>query len=201
MSGTTAILTLSLNTFIRYYSMDTSKLVAEVSRRVQSSGGYDYYNILADAVRAKASGATGDEIEYILNRSSNPSEAAHNRAAYEIFDAKFGRKRGLGVFERKGRVRMCSGQLIILVNPLFSIESTRSFDVYNIWATQKPDLDRARAGVGVHLMNVAFSRSAPNYNYKMFSAVNGKSYATVNNTTPQAITAIAQTIVDIAISA
>ena len=139
MSGTTAILTLNLNTFIRYYSLDPSKLVAEVSRRMQSSGGYDYYNILADAVRAKALGKTEDEIDYILNRSSNPSEIAHNRAAYLMFDEKFGRKRGLSVFEKKGRVRMCDGRLIILVNPLFSIASTRSFDVYNIWAAQKPE--------------------------------------------------------------
>jgi len=201
MSGTTAIITLSLNTFIRYYSLDPSKLVAEVSRRMQSSGGYDYYNTLADAVRAKASGATQDEIEYILNRSSNPSEVAHNRAAYERFDEKFGRKRGLGAFKRKGRVRMCNGRLVILVNPLFSIESARSFDVYNVWAAQKPEIDRARAGVGVHLMNVAFSRTVPNYNYKLFNAVDGKSYSTVNNTTPQAIAAIAQNIVNIAISA
>ncbi|GAB2207497.1 hypothetical protein ROS1_43140 [Roseibium sp. ROS1] len=201
MSGTTAIITLSLNTFIRYYSLDPSKLVAEVNRRMQSSGGYDFYNILADAVRAKASGATQDEIEYILNRSSNPSEVAHNRAAYERFEEKFGRKRGLAVFERQGRVRMCDGRLVILVNPLFSIESARSFDVYNVWATQKPELDRARAGVGVHLMKVAFRRSAPNYSYKLFNAVDGKTYSTVNNTTPQAIDAIAQNIVNIAMNA
>lgn len=201
MSETTAIITLSLNTFIRYYSLDPSKLVAEVSRRMQTSGGYDYYNILADAVKAKASGRTEDEIEYILNRSSNPSEVAHNRAAYEKFDEKFGRKRGLSVFERRGRVRLCDGRLIVVVNPLFSIETARSFDVYNIWATQKPELDRARAGVGVHLMREAFSRTAPNYNYKLFNAVDGKSYSAVNNTTPQAITTIAQNIVNIAMNA
>jgi len=201
MSGTKPIITLSLNTFIRYYSLDRSKLVAEVSRRMQSSGGYDYYSILADAVKAKASGATEDEIEYFLNRSSNPSEVAHNRAAYEKFDEKFGRKRGLSVFDRKGRVRLCDGRLLVVVKPLFSIESARGFDVYNIWATQKPELDRARAGVGVHLMDIAFSRTAPNYNYKMFNAVDGKSYSTVNNTTPQAITTTAQNIVDIAMSA
>lgn len=201
MNGTTAILTLSLNTFIRYYSLDPSKLVAEVSRRMQTSGGYDYYNILADAVKAKISGASEDEIEYILNRSSNPSEVAHNRAAFERFEEKFGRKRGLGVFERRGHVPLCNGKLVVLVKPLFSIETTRSFDVYNIWATQKPELDRARAGVGVHLMNLAFSRTAPNYNYKVFDAVNGKSYSTVNNTTPQAITTVAQNIVNIAMTA
>jgi hypothetical protein len=168
---------------------------------MQSSGGYDFYNILADAVRAKASGSTDDEIEFILNRSSNLSEAAHNRAAYERFDTKFGRKRGLDVFERKGRIRMCDGKVLIVVKPLFSIESTRGFEVYNIWATQKPELDRARAGVGVHLMNVAFSRSAPNYDYKMFNAVDGKTYATVNNTIPQAISSVAQDIVNIAMGA
>lgn len=201
MSGTTAIITLSLNTFIRYYSLDPSKLVAEVSRRMQNSGGYDYYSILADAVKAKASGSTEDEIEYILNRSSNPSEVAHNRAAYEKFDEKFGRKRGLEVFERKGRVRMCEGKLVVTVNPLFSIKSARSFDVYSIWATQKPELDRARAGVGVYLMNDAFSRTVPNYDFKMFNAINGKKYSTFNNTTPQAVTAIARNIVNIAMDA
>ena len=201
MSGTTAIITLSLNTFIRYYSLDPSKLVAEVSRRMQSSGGYDYYNILADAVRAKTSGATEDEIEYILNRSSNPSEVAHNRAAYEMFNERFGRKRGLSAFDKTGRLRFCDGKLMIVVKPLFSIESARSFDVYNIWATQKPELDRARAGVGVHLMNVAFSRTAPNFDYKMFNAVDGKTYSTVNNTVPQAISTIAENIVNIAMSA
>lgn len=201
MSEATAVITLSLNTFIRYYSLDPSKLVSEVSRRMQSSVGYDYYNILADAVRAKIRGATEDEIEYILNRSSNPSEVSHNRAAYVSFYEKFARKRGLDVFEKKGRVRMCDGRLVILVSPLFSVESGSSFDVFNVWAAQKPELNRARAGVGVHLMNAAFSRKAPNYDYKMFNAVDGKIYSAVNNTTPQAINTIAENIVKIAMNA
>ena len=96
---------------------------------------------------------------------------------------------------------MCGGSLTIVANPLFSIETARGFDVYNIWATQKPDLDRARAGVGVYLMKRAFSRTAPNYNYRMFNAVDGKSYSTINNATPQAVNTVAQTIVDIAASA
>jgi len=95
---------------------------------------------------------------------------------------------------------MCEGQLVILVNPLFSVVSARSFDVYNIWATQKPELDRARAGVGVHLMNRAFSRTLPNYDYKMFNAIDGKTYSTVNNTTPQAINLTAENIVNIAMN-
>ncbi|MRG70924.1 hypothetical protein GH722_04020 [Alphaproteobacteria bacterium HT1-32] len=198
MIGTTAILSLNLNTFIRYYSLDPSKRMAEVSRRMQSRSGYDYYHILAKAVEARASGATADEIEYILNNTSNPSEASHNRAAYEKFDKKFGRKRGLALFERKSRVSLCGGQLIIYVNPLFSVESASGFDVYNIWASQSLNLDRARAGVGVHLMNVAFSKTAPKYNYKMFDAFEGKVYSTVNNTIPKAIDEIALSIVSTA---
>ncbi len=198
MTGTSPIIRLSLNTFIRYYSIDPSKLVGEISRRMQSVGGYDYYNTLADAVCAKASGATQDEIEYILGRSSNPSEVAHNKAAYEAFECKFGKKKGLGVFEKKDEVKMCGGQLLILVNPLFYIETAKSFEVYNIWATQKPTLDRARAGVGVHLMKEAFRKSAPNYQYKMFDAVDGKTYSAVNNTIPQAVESVARSIVDLA---
>jgi hypothetical protein len=198
MSGKPAILSLNLNTFIRYYSLDPSKRMAEVSRRMQNRSGYDYYHILAKAVEAKASGATADEIEYILNNTSNPSESSHNRAAYQKFFEKFGRKRGLDLFERKGSVKLCGGQLIIYVNPLFSVQSSKGFDVYSIWASQTLSLDRARAGVGVHLMNVAFRKIAPNYNYKMFSASDGKIYSAVNNTTPKAIDEIALSIVSTA---
>ncbi|AKI03200.1 hypothetical protein IMCC20628_04530 [Hoeflea sp. IMCC20628] len=196
MSETSAILTLSLNTFIRYYSLDPSKLVGEISRRMQKSGGYDFYGMLSDAIRAKIRGATEDEIQFILGRSNNPSEVSYNRTAFDVFMSKFGKKRGLAIFEKKGRIKLCDGELIILASPLFSIESSSGFSVYNVWATQNPALDRVRAGVGVHLLNKAFQKSAPNYDYKMFDAVEGKVFSTVGNTIPRAIDTVAKTIID-----
>jgi len=165
---------------------------------MQQSGGYDFYKILADAVRAKIRGATDDEIQFILGRSSNPSEVSYNKAAFETFLLKFGKKKGLSEFDKKGKVRLCDGELVVTIAPLFSVEASTGFSVFNIWATQTTMLDRARAGVGVHLMKTAFSKSAPNYDYKMFDAVVGKTYGTANNAIPKAIDSFALSLVDLA---
>jgi len=201
MSGSFPILTLSLNTFIRYYSVDHSKLIGEVSRRMQQSGGYDFYRLLSEAIKAKIRGATDDEIRFILGGTSNPSEASYNKAAYDMFMSKYGKKRGLTDFEKKGKVKLCDGELVIVVSPQFAIDDSSGFSVFNVWAAQNPKLDRARAGVGVYLMQQAFQKTAPNYDYKMFDAVDGKTYSAVNNTIPQAIQNVARTVVDLAKSA
>ena len=198
MSESGTLLTLSLNTFIRYYSMSHSKLVGEIARRMQASNGYDYYGSLTAAVRAKISGASNDEIQHILNRSSSPSELSHNKAAYEMFLEKFGTKNNVEVFDKKGKVKLCGGKLVISVSPLFSMETSKSFDVYNIWAAQRPELERENAGVGVYLMQRAFLKTAPNYKYKMFNAVEGKMFGAVNKTIPQAIDGLSKTIVEYA---
>lgn len=198
MSGSSPVLTLSLNTFIRFYSIDHSKLIGEVSRRMQQSGGYDFYRLLSEAIKAKIRSATDDEIRFILGGTSNPSEENYNKAAYEVFLLKYGRKRGLTDFGKKGRIRLCDGDLEIVVSPQFAIETSSGFSVFNVWAAQNPELDRARAGVGVYLMQQAFRKVAPNYDYKMFNAVDGKTYAVVNNTTPQAIQNVARSVVSLA---
>lgn len=191
-------LTLSLNTFVRYYAMDTSKLVAEIYRRMQQSGGYDFYRILNEAIRAKIKGRSDDEIQIILNSSSNINEVSHNKAAYDVFFEKFGKKKGLAEFEKKGQVKLADGQLSVLVSPTFSIENSSGFSVYQVWATQSVVMDRAIAGVAVNLMQRAFQKTAPNYEYKLFDAVEGKQFSTVNNTTQQAVEICARNIIDLA---
>lgn len=198
MSSPKPFLTLSLNTFVRYYAMDTSKLVAEVYRRMQQAGGYDFYRILNEAIRAKIKRRSDDEILSILNSSSNVNEVSHNRAAYEVFVEKFGKKKGLSEFEKKGQVKLADGQLQILVAPTFSVENASGLTVYHVWATQSIAIDRAIAGVSVHLMQRAFQKTAPNYEYKLFDAVEGKQYSTVNNTTQQAVEICARNIIDLA---
>ena len=198
MPDTIPVLTLSLNTFIRYYSIDHSKLIGEVSRRMLQSGGYDFYRLLTEAIKAKIRGATEDEIRFILGGTTNPSEESYNKSAYEVFMSKYGKKRGLTDFDKKGRVNLCNGELVVLVSPQFAIEATSGFSVFGVWAAQNPVLDRARAGVGVYLMQQAFRRTAPNYDYKIFDAVSGRTFSKVNNTIPQAIQNVARTIVSLA---
>lgn len=193
-----AILTINLNTFIRYYSIDPSKLVGEVGRRMQQTGGYDFYRTLAEAIKAHIRGATDDEIQFILGGASSPSEVSYNKSAYEMFMKKFGKKRSLSEFDKKGRVRLCGGELVVVTSPIFSVETISEFSVFNVWAAQNPVLDRARAAVGVYLMQQAFKRSAPNYQYKVFDAVSGKTYGSVNNATAQAVEQVSKSIIDIA---
>lgn len=192
------ILTVSLNTFVRYYAMDTSKLVGEINRRMQQSGGYDFYRSLTDAIRAKIRGATEDEIQSILNNSSNLSEVSYNKAAYSIFVSKYGSKRGLAEFDKKGHVKLSNGELVVSVAPTFSVETSTELSVFHIWAAQNPTMDRARASVAVYLMGAAFKRSAPNYSYKLFDAVEGKTYSAMNNATAQAVEIVAKNIVSLA---
>ncbi len=180
--------------------MPHSRLVGEINRRMQTSGGYQYYAILATAVRAKIDGASNDEIQYILSRPSNPSEVSHNKSAYNVFLEKFGSKNNVQLFNKKGTVSLCEGKLSISVSPLFAIETSKSFDVYNIWATQGSQLNRDSAGVGVHLMKRAFEKTAPNYKYKMFDAVEGKTFGAINKDIPQAIGALSKSIVEYASS-
>ncbi|MDE4276606.1 hypothetical protein PXK58_20025 [Phaeobacter gallaeciensis] len=193
-----ALLTINVNTFIRYYSIDPSKLVGEVSRRMQQPGGYDYYRLLSDAIKAKIENASDDEIQLILSGSSNPSEVSYNRSAYEVFVSKFGKKKNISIFEKKGQVKLLDGELVIVASPAFSHQTANEFSVYNIWAAQNPPLDRARAAVGVYLLQQAFKKSVPNYQYKVFDAVTGKTYGAVNNATAQAVGQVAKTIIDIA---
>lgn len=195
------ILSISVNTFIRYYCLDMSKLITEISRRMQGVSGYNYYGMLNDSVRARANGASSDEIKFILNRSPNVSENFNNGSAFKKFEEKFGNKKNISAFDRSGKVKLCSGQLVVSVSPQFSIESSRGFSVYNIWALQTPDLDRGRAAIGVYLMQQAFIRTLPNYTYRMFSAKDGKTYSTIGNTTPQAVNEFSETIVRLALSA
>jgi hypothetical protein len=192
------ILTLSLNTFIRYYAMDPTRLVGEVSRRMQTAGGYDFYRLLADAIRAKIRGASDDEVQFILGGSSNITEVNYNRAAYKVFEEKFGKKKGLEEFEKKGSVKLSGGELVVQVAPLFSIQSSAALSVYNVWAAQNPELDRAKAGAGVYLMQQAFKKTAPNYDYRVFDAVNNKVFSAISNATAQAVEMVAQNIVRLA---
>jgi hypothetical protein len=198
MTSASPILSLSLNTFIKYYAMDTTKLVGEIARRMQANGGYDFYRLSTEAIRAKIRNASDDEIQLLLNASSNLTEISYNRAAYKMFESKFGKKKGIEEFQKRANVKLAGGELQIGVAPVFSLQSAAGFSVYQVWAAQNPELDRTRAGVGVYLMQQAFKKSAPNYDYKVFDAVTGKVYSATSNSTAQAVEVAARSMIDIA---
>lgn len=190
---------MTLNSFLRVYSLDASRQISEISRRMQQSGGYDYYRIVNEAIRAKINGSSNDEINYILNSSSNPSEISHNKAAFSVFEEKFGSKRGLEVFKEKRYFKLADGLLSITVSPTFSHQTTTALTVYHVWATQVPPMDRTLAGVGLHVIRQAFKRS--NGEFKFFDAVGGTIFNTTSNLSARAVEMTAKRIVEIARSA
>lgn len=185
------LLSLSLNSFVRIYAMDPARQISEVLRRVQQSSGYDFYRTLNLAIAAHINSKSQDEIAYILNNASRPDEISYNKAAFDSFDKKFGSKKKLTRFEKKGSVKLADGKIVINVSPSFMVETSASMDVYHIWAIQNPKMDKSKANCACYLMEQAFKKSAPNYQYKLFDATSSKTYSGSSNTTGLAVSSVA----------
>lgn len=192
MSSDAPTLTLSLNAFIRIYSMDTARQIAEVARRMQPSAGYDFYRSLNMAIQAHIAQKSQDELDYILNKSSRPGEVSYNKAAFSTFISKFGKKKKIYKFEKKGSLSLADGRLVIRVSPQFMVENAGVMSVYHVWAMQNPQMDKARASCACYILQEAFKKTAPNYEYKLFDAVSGKVYSGTNNTAALAVDSVAE---------
>ncbi len=195
MSSDAPTLKLSLNAFIRIYSMDTARQIAEVARRMQPSAGYDFYRSLNMAIQAHIDKKSQDEVDYILNKSLRPGEVSYNKTAFSIFIAKFGKKKKIYKFEKKGSVSLADGRLVIRVAPQFMVENAGVMSVYHVWSMQNPPMDKARANCACYILQEAFKKTAPNYQYKLFDAVSGKVYSGTSNTAALAVDSVAENMV------
>ncbi|WP_168157389.1 hypothetical protein [Erythrobacter sp. QSSC1-22B] len=179
--------------------MDTAKQISEIGRRLQGEGsGYDYYKNFAMAVRAFASKKSSDEIAYILESASRPDEVSYNKAAFTNFKKRFGSKKTLENFTKVGRLQLADGQLEVRSTPLISFEASGTLSVVHFWCSQQPPMDKAKANIACYILQQSFAKTAPNYKYCLFDAVNEKLYTGTNNTASQAVDIIAKNIVSIA---
>lgn len=171
--------------------MDPARQISEVLRRIQQSAGYDFYRNLHLAIAAHIQEKSKDEIDYILNNSSRPDEISYNKAAFDAFKVKFGKKTKISAFEKKGQLKLADGKILIRANPIFMIETSNAMEVYHIWPIQNPKLDKSKANSGCYIMEQAFKKAAPNYTYKIFDSSSGKVYSGTSNTTALAVNSIA----------
>ena len=185
----------SLNWFIKFYSMDAEKQSAEVHRRLQGSGGYDFYRTLSLAICAHIDGLSNDEIEDILSSSQRPAEIHRNKAAYQTYYKRFGRRRGLSKFEKKGIMKLAGGKVEVVSSPLFSHETTASVDIYHLWAAQHPLIDRGRAGIACHILERSFSRQYGNHKFSLFDVNGNRIYSTAGNNAAASINLCAMSLV------
>ena len=184
-----------LNSFMKFYALDTSRQIADVSRRMQQVGGYDYYRNLTEAIRAHIQGRSQDEIQYILNNSSRPDEISYNKAAYDAFYERFGSNRKTEICDKKGSVRLAGGEIEIKVSPVFEIETAGVYSVFHVWASQTPKIDKSKAGIACFLMERALKKTASNYECKFFDAVSKKVYSGASNTASLAVDSLASLMV------
>ncbi|SLN28613.1 hypothetical protein ROA7450_01187 [Roseovarius albus] len=89
------MLTFSLNTFIKICLLDTGGRISEIQRKLDNSGGYDFYNSFQRAMRASLNGMPENHIDNILNTPSKEVERKHNSKAFRIVKGKFGNIRSI----------------------------------------------------------------------------------------------------------
>lgn len=193
------LLTFNLNAFLKIYSMDAAKQIAEISRRIHSdSSGYDYYKNFAAAVKAFSEKKSSDEVNYILESASRPDEVSYNKAAFESFRRRYGSKKSLELFDKVGKLKLAKGELEIRAAPLISFESSGVLSVVHFWCSQNPPMDKAKANIACHILQKCFSKSAPNFKYFLFDTVKERQYSGTDNTASQAVEATAQLLVHFA---
>jgi hypothetical protein len=185
-----------MNTFIKICLLDTGGRISEIQKRLNSTGGYDFYKPLSGAVRAHCD-RDYDEVEDILNAPSNDVERNHNRFAFNKFSDKFGSKTSLEKITKSKKIMFDASDISITVGPLFEIEKSGDRQIYCLWPTQKPPLSQRYGAVACHLMRRAFANETlGNGSFYFADLVSNKVYSEkqISNNTALILKADAQSI-------
>ena len=170
--------TFSLNTFIKIFLLDTGHRISEIQKRLDSTGGYDFYNSFQRATRAKINGRNATEIDRILDSPSKEAERKHNRNAYDTLQSRFGSVRSLEVVSQKRKLKFKSHGIEISVDPLFQIEKAGIPKIYSTWSTQKPELSQRYGAVACYIMRETYkSTSLANAQFNYFDTTTQKTYS------------------------
>ncbi len=176
----------SLNAFIKTCLLDTGGRISEIQKRLNNSGGYDFYHSFQKAVRAHCGGQS-EEVEEILEQPSNEVERRRNRSAFESFDLKFGSSRSLETIRQPKLMQFRSAGVAISVDPLFEISKSGVRSIYSAWATQKPPLSQRYGAVACYIMrNVYRNSGLANGNFYYSDLNTGRTYSEkqITNNTP-----------------
>ena len=148
----------SLNTFVKICLLDTGGRISEIQKRLNGSGGYDFYKPLQNAVRAHSSGRHV-KASQILAAPSNEIERKRNNLAFAAFDARFGALRSIQSVKSPKKLDFPNSGISILVDPLFEISKSGIRQVYSLWPTQSPPLTQKYGAVACQIMREAYSKT------------------------------------------
>jgi hypothetical protein len=143
----------SLNAFLKIISKNTPQKTSEYGRYL-GKGGYDFYWMLKDAMRARTlSGLSLAECAEPIEKIDRIVEKKHNLGALNSFD-KWLKKSGAGAFFVPPASSCLSPQeyLKIKLEPAFGYVWNGKRRIVHAWASQSVTLPRNVAGCGLYLM-------------------------------------------------
>lgn len=167
----------SLNTFIKICLLDTGGRISEIQKRLNGSGGYDFYKPFQKAVRAHCSGEI-HKVGAILKSPKNSVERKRNSEAFQEFNTKFGSIQSLLAISQPKLVKFPEAGISVSIDPLFEANRSGGRHVYSIWLTQKPALSQRYGAVACHLMRRAYAQSQfANCSFFYTDLVSNRSYS------------------------
>lgn len=168
----------SLNSFIKISLFDTGGRISEIQKKLEKSGGYDFYNSFQRGTRAKLNGETDDSVDSILLSPSNDVERKYNREAYNQVQSKFGSIRSLEAVSEKRTLKYHEYGIEISVDPLFRVEKAGVMQIYSIWPTLKPAMSRKYGAVACSILKDAYkSTNLANGQFYFYDATKDKTYS------------------------
>jgi hypothetical protein len=139
--------------------MDTGSRIAEIQKRLNNDGGYDFYKPLQNAVRTHCRGETL-AVDDILAAPTNDTEQKHNKEAFEKFKSKFGSIKTLDAVKDRKALTFHDFEISITIDPLFECTKSGGRQIYSLWPTQKPKLTQRYGAVACHIMRQAYTSEA-----------------------------------------
>jgi hypothetical protein len=145
--------TVSLNAFLKILSKSSPQKATEYGRYL-SPGGYDFYWMLKEAVRARSvGGASLAECSKAILGIDRVVEKKHNLGALTSFDKWLTKLGPVDVFECPiGSCSSPEGHLKIKLEPAFGYTWNGQRRMVHTWASQSITLPRIVAACGLYLM-------------------------------------------------
>lgn len=170
--------TFSLSTFIKISLLSTGERIAEIQKKLDDADGYDFYNSMTKAIRAKANAESQATLDRILASPSRDIERTYNTAAFNSFETKFGSKRSLERLSTKAHLFAPDRSFRITVDPLFRIMEKNVATAFCVWPSKSPALTQRYGAVACYIMRQALQSSAmANSQFGFFDATSNKKYS------------------------
>lgn len=187
----------TLASFLRICQLDTGQKITAIERKVNSAAGYDFYNSLSRAIRARADAKSTEEIEDILLSPRNAAEREYNVAAYRVFEKRYARRRDIEAQNNKRTYKVPNSAIAIICDPLFKTTENGVQWVHSIWATRSPMLQNKYGAVGCYVLRECFRASnLSNSTFAIANLVDDKrvSDKSISNTTSAILRSDADTL-------